>query len=1083
MQSTASGSSISNRHLSAQSRPPSSLSRPGSSASQRPASRVSHRPISRLSQRPATRQSTRLAPLLQALVTQVTGLTAEIPGDEFISAVEYVSRHVEQVTKQAMGIDMSEAKKLLKGHAEKAMIQSNEELANALELSWTRLVNEVSRDTDLDQDIKVAKMPDHLQLLVMLSSPTDRMNLTYAEELLKPLRGPPKLPNQLTWREILAEEPFEGEHWRGAYGLPPGSTIQTWDDDSEDSSPPLSPIGDLGDFEDTMSSTGPSEPPDSGDFDILVTHQSIWTQQRAYSLLHREELEALASRQYWREDWTSVAKRNRHFDIADPSTLGPSLDRSNTEKYVTELDAVREILIGLQGNTNLMLDIRFAGDHKIASVPSQFPRLSHLTPVSQASILSKFAETATCLLYLREFSQSVFSQSGDFEQAVGSQSTPRTLEAFAEAVHFQVQLFERWCAEQENILLSAQIGGGSKLVVSLLVLEKAIRDTFSDTYPVLVQVLRHVQDGHRRLKSSPSAVASIILDRLFEAAQVRDSSGDVVTARALMRVFSHSAEPLWSMVGRWLHNGMPDPNDSYVGTLDDEFFMESNDIDCFDPDFWTDGYVLRSSSTQFDDSNPRVPLFLQPVLSGILSSGKSSGLLRMLGEVDSWAKRSWLSAWPSFTSFMSNHSALDLPNHSTQVQKEPDHDTKAEPPPSATPEIMTSSDLSLVIYDRLMPLCQQFESDLTSVIFSDCGFWVHLRRIEDLYLMRKGDSMSHFCDMIFAKMDSRQNWNDYHVLNSAFRNVASPRDQWIDTTLVRFSHRGYRESNVQRTVKGFDGLSVEYSAPFPLVFIFNPHVMQIYNSVFVFLLQIRRAKAVLDHILVRGSSDRAAQTGDETKIYYGLRSKLSWIVNTLLNFIATNVLHVETHRFHLIVKEAKSLDDMIKLHRTHTSNLEQHCFLNEKTAPIRRAIISILDMSVYFSECLLVYAGDRTLDIQQRSAPSSSKRHRSRRIRRQRQNIVAFSDSYGDVQVPMSESDSEVDEEVLLRVNHEDTSSFEGPSTLESDNFVARSEKMSTELDGLVRFIRRGVESIANGGGKGAQTFETLAFALEDWDR
>jgi gamma-tubulin complex component 5 len=50
------------------------------------------------------------------------------------------------------------------------------------------------------------------------------------------------------------------------------------------------------------------------------------------------------------------------------------------------------------------------------------------------------------------------------------------------------------------------------------------------------------------------------------------------------------------------------------------------------------------------------------------------------------------------------------------------------------------------------------------------------------------------------------------------------------------------------------------------------------------------------------------------------------------------------------------------------------------------------------------------------------------------------------------------------------------------DGFYGQIDKMSSELDGLVRFVRRGVESLAGGTGEAAPAFAVLAFALEDWD-
>lgn len=56
--------------------------------------------------------------------------------------------------------------------------------------------------------------------------------------------------------------------------------------------------------------------------------------------------------------------------------------------------------------------------------------------------------------------------------------------------------------------------------------------------------------------------------------------------------------------------------------------------------------------------------------------------------------------------------------------------------------------------------------------------------------------------------------------------------------------------------------------------------MQVYSSVFSFVLQIRRAKNVLERILVRSALANAnvANMGGELKVFYAMRGKLSWFV-------------------------------------------------------------------------------------------------------------------------------------------------------------------------------------------------------------
>lgn len=83
-----------------------------------------------------------------------------------------------------------------------------------------------------------------------------------------------------------------------------------------------------------------------------------------------------------------------------------------------------------------------------------------------------------------------------------------------------------------------------------------------------------------------------------------------------------------------------------------------------------------------------------------------------------------------------------------------------------------------------------------------------------------------------------------------------------------------KEELTSQTVKIMDGLSLEYAVPFPLIYIFTPVNLQIYNEIFVFLLRIRRAKSLLEKILVRGASG----SNPGLKAFYAMRSRLSWFV-------------------------------------------------------------------------------------------------------------------------------------------------------------------------------------------------------------
>ena len=75
-----------------------------------------------------------------------------------------------------------------------------------------------------------------------------------------------------------------------------------------------------------------------------------------------------------------------------------------------------------------------------------------------------------------------------------------------------------------------------------------------------------------------------------------------------------------------------------------------------------------------------------------------------------------------------------------------------------------------------------------------------------------------------------------------------------------------------------DGLQIEYAVPFPLTYIWGPQALQTYSSIFVFVLQIQRAKYTLERILVRNAVERERQKDVEMKMFYAMRGKFSCFV-------------------------------------------------------------------------------------------------------------------------------------------------------------------------------------------------------------
>lgn len=138
-------------------------------------------------------------------------------------------------------------------------------------------------------------------------------------------------------------------------------------------------------------------------------------------------------------------------------------------------------------------------------------------------------------------------------------------------------------------------------------------------------------------------------------------------------------------------------------------------------------------------------------------------------------------------------------------------------------------------------------------------------------------------------------------------------------------------------------------------------------------------------------------------------------------------------------------------------------------------------MTLHFSDAFIAFAGDAATHDISRHTVAPIKSHRSRRLKRLKQNVIGFSQT---LPAAVSDSSSESDEDADTDYSNATAPSFSaGASSFDEDDFVVRLDTMSSELDSLVRFIRRGIDSLAAGTGSAASAFGIFAFALEDWDQ
>ncbi|KAF7302269.1 Spindle pole body component [Mycena indigotica] len=187
--------------------------------------------------------------------------------------------------------------------------------------------------------------------------------------------------------------------------------------------------------------------------------------------------------------------------------------------------------------------------------------------------------------------------------------------------------------------------------------------------------------------------------------------------------------------------------------------------------------------------------------------------------------------------------------------------------------------------------------------------------------------------------------------------------------------------------------------------------------------------------------------------------------------VVHEVIHAQVTDFHKAFCPRHRLISFLQRWKCSSSLLT-----GDPDAALHRAIISILDIALRFCNIFTSIAGNTTVTLDVSRHSLVSRRHNSRRQRARRKNVVSFSRKDGDLSSDESHQD---EEDIDLEDEGQAATSF---SVDELKTGFGSVDKLSSELDGLVRFVRRGVESLASGGEDVSASFSVLAFALEDWD-
>lgn len=535
------------------------------------------------------------------------------------------------------------------------------------------------------------------------------------------------------------------------------------------------------------------------------------------------------------------------------------------------------------------------------------------------------------------------------------------LQTFTRGVEKELSEFDAFLSRMQLSYLSP----GKTVTVSMLQLTEDVQKE--------VRVLLLLADLVVKLGSAPPEQSFLCLDLLYNLVCVNQASGNEHEYKSLAKLFISCFEAYARPLRLWLGNGD-------LEAFQDHFFITDCRQDHDLQTLWHDWYLLRETSGLL-----HAPTFIKPSARRILTTGKSMVFLRNL-----------------------NAAADELESAHWQPL-----DFEAVCPDDTNWQLLPFSSLLDQAVENLISTNHILASSmLREQLNEQCGLWTSLSALQYIYLCKDASVSTTIDSKIFESLDKRGGvWNDRFLLTELVQSAFGETD-CVDTSrlIVRSARKTFHDFESQsRKVKILKSISIEYLLPWPVANIITKPAMSMYQRISTFLMQMRRAKYILERqrLLKKEDPDDDDEEDEDDGMGYIIRHNLLWFTNILYGHITDMVIATNTETMEKTLAESPDIDSMISVHESYMSALEEQCLLSHNLAPIYQAVIALLDLCIHFADIQAARHGEANrYDTSHRSSTVLNGQHSKRRHRR-RQTEDSSDSEYDDDDHDEHEQDGE----------------------------------------------------------------------------
>ncbi|KAK7910782.1 Spc97/Spc98 family protein [Apiospora marii] len=626
--------------------------------------------------------------------------------------------------------------------------------------------------------------------------------------------------------------------------------------------------------------------------------------------------------------------------------------------------------------------------------PSDKYLLQHASTYSLQSVLKWFGNISRNFLVLRALARK-------------RQQIP-LLEVFRDGVAKRLQAFNATVSNLERRLVDIK----QDTVVSLIELQREVEPHVRP----LLGLSAIVQQLARETKSQ----AFRYLELLFDAASTAQLEGQDSIYEFFGKLFFECFQVYLRPLRQWMDEGE-------LRDGDETFFVTKAQDQVSLSQVWESQFKLRRG----EDGSLHAPRFLQPAAVKIFITGKSVVVLKNMGKLGR--------AGPQAAEPELGFDALIA---------------------SDLGSFAPFSEVFNVAFERWMQSKHHAASSTLRRVLSDsCDLDSAVAMLHRLYLMSDGYRSDISALALFNNLDLlNPKWHDRFVLtelaHDAFNELGDIHR--IIITASNPESQGDIRTSRRSVRKCLPSVGVTYRMAWPIRIVVSGESITHYQSVFTFLLQLRRASHMLQ---ASHKSMKPVGRDHEQALYYGLRGKILWLCASLQSYLSNLVIAPLTEKLRKDLEEAVDVDSMIALHANFTKRLVAEACLGSKLDPIYQCMLDVFDLAIRLED--------------------------ARRTEHERRAAATTTDPDG---IPSSPDKSHVEDRstLFVKVDEEEDETFleeqdKSALVLEDDRTYAEVlREIRSGFDRHLRFIAGGLRGVARASGDpAAAKWDTLAEMLE----